>query len=490
MELFAGSARLTSSLGNEGFDSFGVDHVVSKQASGSILQLDLTDPQSVEHLWKILRDPAVKYIHCAPPCGTATRARDIQFPGAPTVLRSVARPQGIEGLEGVNALRVAKANALYSLVLEICKFCIKSNKYFSCEHPSRSYLWLLPEWMEFMNKPDVRQTFFHHCEYGGDRRKGTRLLHNIAKFENLHRVCSGNHVHAGWGKLNNKWATSCEAAYSWGLCKMMARVLQEHFLELGCQPAPTQLSELQATIPGARAFSGLQSRKKIAPLISEFASVHSVILPLTLATRFLTPGYKLPVRWTVGKAIVCKPPVASFPAGSRVLRAHVVQGDKDGPIGLRGSCGFDPRAPRGYSGLDLSPPSGNPASQPANLREVAGLDHADQQVKKAVQAGDPEAVALLVNRQSRVAGSDLSLLLDLLPSENLRWSGAPKSDSKSFQSGSFVHGGVRGVRTYSRKFPAICVCMGLLLQFRRVLAIFSIWHYQGIFPLQECASCT
>ena len=37
VELFAGSARLTSSLGGEGFDSFGIDHVVSKQASGSIL---------------------------------------------------------------------------------------------------------------------------------------------------------------------------------------------------------------------------------------------------------------------------------------------------------------------------------------------------------------------------------------------------------------------------------------------------------------------
>ena len=64
VELFAGSARLTASCGSEGFDSFGVDHVVSKQASGSILQLDLNDPLCVEHLWKILSDPAVKYIHC------------------------------------------------------------------------------------------------------------------------------------------------------------------------------------------------------------------------------------------------------------------------------------------------------------------------------------------------------------------------------------------------------------------------------------------
>ena len=249
VELFAGSARLTSSLGCEGFDSFGVDQLVSKQASGSILQLDLNDPQCVERLWKILSDPAVKYVHCAPPCGTATRARDI--------LRTVARPQGVQVLDGINAVRVAKANALYSLVLDICKSCLQNHKYFSCEHPSRSYLWLLPEWQAFMCQADVRQTFFHHCEYGGDRRKGARLIHNIAKFESLHRLYSGNHVHAGWGKVKNKWATSFETAYPWGLCKVMASLLKEHFLGLGCQPGPSQLSEVQATIPGARAFSGL-----------------------------------------------------------------------------------------------------------------------------------------------------------------------------------------------------------------------------------------
>ena len=432
MELFAGSARLTSSLGGEGFDSFGVDHVVAKQASGSILQLDLNDPLSVEHLWKILADPAVRYIHCAPPCGTATRARDIQFPGAPAVLRAEAKPQGIEGLEGINAVRVAKANALYSLVLSICKFCLQHHKYFSCEHPSRSYLWLLPEWKEFMNQSDVRQTFFHHCEYGGDRRKGTRLLHNIPKYDNLHRLCSGRHVHAGRGRIKNRWATSFETAYPWGLCKVMASLLKEHFLSLGCKPPPKQLSEVDSTIPGARAFSGLQSRKRAAPLISEFASVHSVILPMHLATKFLTPGYKLPSDWAVGKSVSCSPAIASFPAGSRVLRAHVIQGEQEGPAEVGNS--------KGYSGLDPIDP-------------LSGLDPLDKEVRQAMQSGDPESVAALINRTSRVEAKDLSMLLDLLPSENLRWTGQSGSAAKSFQAGSFVHGGVRGVRSCTGKFP-------------------------------------
>ena len=494
-----------------------MDHIVSKQASGSILQLDLNDPQSVEHLWKILSDNAVRYVHCAPPCGTATRARDIQFPGAPPVLRTVARPQGVEGLSGTDAVRVAKANALYSLVLDICKFCLQSHRYFSCEHPSRSYLWLLPEWQAFMCQADVQQTFFHHCEYGGDRRKGTRLIHNIAKFESLHRLCSGKHVHAGWGKVRNKWATSFETAYPWGLCKVMASLLKEHLLELGCRPIPSQLSEVQATIPGARAFSGVQGRKKVAPLISEFASVHSILLPMPLASKFLVPGYKLPAAWTVSKSMSCAPAITAFPAGSRVLRAHVIQGEQEGPAasrGLGGCCGLDPcpppsgtdpakplcvsglgdpsgldpcgppsgldlgkhprprcvSAPGDHSGLDpCEPPSGlDPGRHPRlsfseDLHSGLGLGKTtrvsplgnppDAEAKRAMQSGDPEVVAALVNKQAKVEPEHLSLLLDLLPSENLRWTGDSRRTAKSFQAGSFVHGGVRGVRSSTRKFP-------------------------------------
>ena len=193
-----------------------------------------------------------------------------------------------------------------------------------------------------MNQTDVRQTFFHDCEYGGDRRKGARLLHNIITLDNLRRLCSGNHVHAGWGRVRNKWATSFETAYPWGLCKVMASLLKEHFLSLGCQPAPKQLSEVQAAIPGARAFSGMQGRKKVAPLISEFASVQSVILPLPLASKFLSPGYKLPAEWAVGPSVPCQPAIPSFPAGSRVLRAHVVQGEQESPVIFKG-----PRGTRG-----------------------------------------------------------------------------------------------------------------------------------------------
>ena len=102
----------------------------------------------------------------------------------------------------------------------------------------------------------------------------------------------------------------------------------------------------------------------MAPLISEFASVHSIILPMPLASKFLVPGYKLPAAWAVSKSMSCAPAIPAFPAGSRVLRAHVIQGEQEGPVasrGLGGCCGLDP----------CDPPSGvDPAMPPRVSSEV------------------------------------------------------------------------------------------------------------------------
>ncbi|CAE7241857.1 unnamed protein product [Symbiodinium sp. CCMP2592] len=391
VEVFCGTGRLSASLRSEGFDAFGVDHVVGKTACCSVLQLDLTCEASIAHLWSILKDPAVKFIHFAPPCGTASRARDIQFPGAPPVLRNESHPEGVPDLSEIPALRVQKANMLYKLTLELSSFCLLNGKYFSCENPSRSYLWLLPQWQQFLKRSDVFQTVFHHCEFGGMRRKETLLVHNIPKFRELHRLCSGKHVHLGWGKVGRTWATSAETAYPWGLCKCMASLLKDHFLELGCRQSPKAIDEGAPAIQGARAFTGAQTRKRVPPLLSEFASVHTVTVPSNLAASFLRPGQKLPSPWKPGDDAACSPAIECFPAGSRVLRAHVVR---------------------------------------------KGIE-----VREAMMSGSAE----------RVHRKDLSLLLDLLPSEPLRWEG--DAGAKSFQGGSFVHGPMCGVRSTTKQFP-------------------------------------
>ncbi|CAE7664604.1 car [Symbiodinium sp. CCMP2592] len=425
VEVFCGTGRLSASLRSEGFDAFGVDHVVGKTACCSVLQLDLTCADSIAHLWSILKDPAVKFIHFAPPCGTASRARDIQFPGAPPVLRNESHPEGVPDLSEIPALRVQKANMLYKLTLELSSFCLLNGKYFSCENPSRSYLWLLPQWQQFLKRSDVFQTVFHHCEFGGMRRKETLLVHNIPKFRELHRLCSGKHVHLGWGKVGRTWATSAETAYPWGLCKCMASLLKDHFLELGCRQSPKAIDEGAPAIQGARAFTGAQTRKRVPPLLSEFASVHTVTVPSNLAASFLRPGQKLPSPWKPGDDAACSPAIECFPAGAEDFEKNSL----------------------------LKPPSRKrPFANVLGCPEASlGLNPDDTEVREAMMSGSAERVASLVNKLPKVHRKDLSLLLDLLPSEPLRWEG--DAGAKSFQGGSFVHGPMCGVRSTTKQFP-------------------------------------
>jgi hypothetical protein len=58
----------------------------------------------------------VKGVFVAPPCGTASAARNIDIPGEdpPKPLRSFEQPDGISGLSGLDLVRVSAANVLYS----------------------------------------------------------------------------------------------------------------------------------------------------------------------------------------------------------------------------------------------------------------------------------------------------------------------------------------------------------------------------------------
>ena len=90
--------------------------------------------------------------------------------------------------------------------------------------------------------------------------------------------------------------------------------------------------------------------------------------------------------------------------------------------------------------------------------ETGGLDLADPRVRDAMKSGSAEQVAALMNQGQYISRRDLCVLLDLLPSEPLRWEG--NSGAKSFQVGSFVHGPMTGVRSMTRQFPettkAVC----------------------------------
>jgi len=79
LEIFAGSAGLTAALRSAGFDAWGVDYGKSRLLSltPALLNLDLCTEAGGRHLETLLGHPQLAFAHFAPPCGAASRAREI-----------------------------------------------------------------------------------------------------------------------------------------------------------------------------------------------------------------------------------------------------------------------------------------------------------------------------------------------------------------------------------------------------------------------------
>ena len=216
-------------------DSFGIDHTLSAHVSAPVLTLDFQDAHSVTLVKQLLSDPKCIYAHFAPPCGTASRARMIVRKNRfnPPVLRSEQYPNGFPHLKGVYRDRVAKANRLYSITQDLCRFCVAYGVLFSLENPGRSFTWLTTDMAVFLTEVPHFDTYFHHCQFGSARRKLTRLVHNIPTLTQMNVLCDNTHAHEPWGHTGNGWATVQKTAYPWKLCQHLAAKIALFLQDLG-----------------------------------------------------------------------------------------------------------------------------------------------------------------------------------------------------------------------------------------------------------------
>ena len=85
IEVFAGAAVLCATSKAAGLSgSIAVDKVRKRSARCSIFQLNLVDQRDQALLKQWVDSPLLAWIHLAPVCGTASRAREIPlFEGAP-----------------------------------------------------------------------------------------------------------------------------------------------------------------------------------------------------------------------------------------------------------------------------------------------------------------------------------------------------------------------------------------------------------------------
>ena len=132
LEIFAGSARLSKAALEQGFASSAIDHKCHRASGIAIQHYDLTDPSHLESLVVFIQENKddIAMVWMAPPCGTASKARErppkhLERMGMsiPKPLRSKEQPDQLDGLGGINKIKTETANILYDAVHVIATTC-------------------------------------------------------------------------------------------------------------------------------------------------------------------------------------------------------------------------------------------------------------------------------------------------------------------------------------------------------------------------------
>ena len=248
VELFAGSASLSSEVRKAGFRVIAIDHEFNRRSPKvSLIVLDLTKPHAQDMVIKMLYHLKPMSLHFGLPCGTCSRAREKQLPAhlrdrynAPRPLRDSDNLLGFPWLRGADWDKSQSANALYRFAVRLLLICWKLSISPSIENPTRSWLWgvlaLLVEELQIDSFTQwfsrLHKTSFHACMHGSQRSKQTAILAPPGLFDDLEATCDGQHTHLPWeikpAGRGLAFATADEAAYPALLCSRMAKLLQKH----------------------------------------------------------------------------------------------------------------------------------------------------------------------------------------------------------------------------------------------------------------------
>ena len=200
IEVFSGMSRLSACLKQLGFDAIAVDHKRVPGAACHVHLVDLCATEGVELVRRWLAMPNCVGIWFAPPCGTASRARDIKGVPGPPPLRSEKFPNGLPHLKGQSLLRVTLANQLYECVSDLVLEAASRNLVIGVENPRQSLYWRTSMFARIAHL--LQFTAFQSCAYGGRRPKWTAIAYTRGAFDCICKSCPGQSCaqrHLAWG---------------------------------------------------------------------------------------------------------------------------------------------------------------------------------------------------------------------------------------------------------------------------------------------------
>ena len=308
IELCCGTALLSSVAQEAGYAVLPIDWGHNKHKPYvRALHMDLRQASTWTFLRHVCETRPIAWIHVAPPCGTASRARDIGK--GPRPLRSVQHVMGLPGLDTVSQERVNSANVIYAETASFCSWLLQNfpSVPFSVENPLHSYMWQIPAFEGLRER--LQLVVFDSCRHGSKRKKATAFLTNHAALHSLSGPCPGCLVHEKWGRRTSDYATAEEAAYPRLLCQRIVACVDAACDARCLLPARSITSSLHA----ARVAAQSQPRgRRCPPLLSEFA--HTVTVRSNAAPP-LDDKRQLRVAWR------------GVAAGSKLLRELMANGD-------------------------------------------------------------------------------------------------------------------------------------------------------------------
>ena len=126
-----------------------IDHSAARTCGFPICVFDLTDADDLESLVRFIEESADSILGIwIAPCGTCSRAREkrlfsVERAGVkiPIPLRSTSQPDQLDGLSGLDKIKVEKANMLYESVYVVSSLACSLRIFLAIENPTNSHYW-------------------------------------------------------------------------------------------------------------------------------------------------------------------------------------------------------------------------------------------------------------------------------------------------------------------------------------------------------------
>ena len=300
LEIFAGSARLTAAVRDAGMQGIAVDYDKTRSSGPHIAVYDLNDPSQFESLVEFIKleKHRIVWVHFAPSCGTASRARERPLKSwerkgyrVPKPLRSDQFPLGVPGLKGIDKHRTETANITYSQSAILAAMLHEWGITISTENPLRSIFSMIPDIVDLVSRIGGYETVFDHCCHGGLRDKSTMWWSNRDWFLSLAQRCDKSHNHAKWNPevIDGKtvFPTHQEASYPILLCQRLAAIIKDHAFSMGAHDVTSLQQQLEETsTSGHRFILGMLPRgKKFKPLVSEYGAYQKHVFKMNQSAQ-------------------------------------------------------------------------------------------------------------------------------------------------------------------------------------------------------------